>query len=220
MDSPSTTQNVPGSTRRAFPSRQGRRSKSLHAPDPPAEPPLEFPTPPGSRHPSACGPREFPWAELISGWPCCCACSSSRTPPESASRPFAPLRSRAAHSSRADCCARPSNLGFCTSATQNNRCRMCGAPTPAAHRSAAPTAYPSPSRSLRTPASHARPSLLATCSPKTIAGRHSAISPRKAGHKCRASRTPPALPALLNGWQGQLPVQTASSSGHPARRRA
>ena len=62
------------------------------------------------------------------------------------------------------------------SATHQSRCLMCGALTPAAHRSAAPTAYPRSSRSARTPVSHSRPSLLATCSPKQTGGRHSAMS--------------------------------------------
>jgi hypothetical protein len=84
-------------------------------------------------------------------------------------------------------------------ATQYSRCLMCGAPTLAAHRSAAPTAYPIASRSRRTPESHSRPSFDVTCSPNTIEGRHWATSHRKAGHKCRSSVTPAPFPAALNG---------------------
>jgi len=106
------------------------------------------------------------------------------------------------------------------SAHQNNRCLMCGAPTPAAHRSAAPNLYPIASRSVRTPASHTRPSFDATCSPKMIGGRHLAMSHRKAGQRWRSSATPPPFPATLNGWHGQLPVQTGSLRGQPANRNA
>src|SRR5215468_6866724 len=60
---------------------------------------------------------------------------------------------------RADDLLRPTGL---VSATNQSRCLMCGAPTPAAHRSAAPTAYPSASKSARTAESHALPSPLAT----------------------------------------------------------
>jgi len=123
-----------------------------------------------------------------------------RTFPDDATLPFDPL---------------PSD-----SATQNNRCRLCGAPTPAAGRSAAPTAYPAPSRSARTRDSHSSPRRLATCSPATTGGRHSATRRKKAGHRCRSSLSARRLPALLNGWQGQLPVQTGHSSGQPARSRA
>ena len=43
------------------------------------------------------------------------------------------------------------------------------------------------------------------------------MSQWKAGQRCRSSANPPPLPAALKGWQGQLPVQTGRSSGHPAR---
>ena len=62
-----------------------------------------------------------------------------------------------------------------SSATHHKRCRMCGAPTHAAGISATPQAYPKRSRSARTAENHSRPSLPATCSPKTVGGRHSAI---------------------------------------------
>lgn len=105
-------------------------------------------------------------------------------------------------------------------ATHHSRCRMCGAPMLAAHRSAAPTAYPSVSRLPRTPASQSRPRLLATCSPNATAGRQRKMRCRIHGQRCLLSFAPFCLPADEKGWQGQLPVQTGLSSGHPARRRA
>ena len=60
-------------------------------------------------------------------------------------------------------------------------CYPLRGPTLAAGRSAAPQAYPTRSRSARTPASHSRPRLLATCSPKSVAGRRSAMSRQKSG---------------------------------------
>lgn len=102
------------------------------------------------------------------------------------------------------------------SATHHNLCLMCGAPAPAAHKSAAPTPYPIASRSARTPASHSRPSFDVTCSPNTTGGAHSPMSRWNSGHRCRSSLVPPRLPAQEKGWQGQEPVQTCWSSGHPA----
>lgn len=106
------------------------------------------------------------------------------------------------------------------SATQNNRCLIWGAPAPAAHRSDAVTAYPSVAISTRTRAIHSRPSLLATCSPKTVAGLQRAISFRPVGNRWRESSVPIWSPAVLNGWQGKLAVHTGSSSGQPASCRA
>lgn len=108
---------------------------------------------------------------------------------------------------------RPSRLA---TATQNSRCRMCGAPTLAAHRSADPTAYPNVSRSADTASSQYRPDLLATCSPKMTEGRHSRMRANQAGQRWRASSSPVRAPAALKGWQGHDPVQTGRSSGHPA----
>ena len=59
------------------------------------------------------------------------------------------------------------------SATKYSLCRMCGAPKPAEQISTPPTAYPVASKSAETIPSQARPSLLATCSPKTVRGAHS-----------------------------------------------
>ena len=50
--------------------------------------------------------------------------------------------------------------------------------------------------------------MLATCSPKTIAGRHSLMRWCQAGHRCRSSANPPPLPAALKGWHGHDPVHT------------
>ena len=101
-------------------------------------------------------------------------------------------------------------------AIHHSRWLMCGAPTPAAHRSAAPTTYPIASRSRHTPESQSLPAGDATCSPNVIAGFRCEISHLKAGHRCRSSSVPLPFPAALNGWQGQLPVQTSQSSGTPA----
>src|SRR5690606_29904172 len=90
---------------------------------------------------------------------------------------------------------RPRRPNHSESATHHSRCLMCGAPTPAAGRSAAPTAYPIDSRSDRTPASHRRPSALATCSPKTTGGLHWSMSHRHAHHRARGSSSPPLAPA-------------------------
>lgn len=105
-------------------------------------------------------------------------------------------------------------------AIQNSRCLMCGAEMPAAHRSAAPKAYPKPSKSARTRESHRRPSGLATCSPNVIVDSPNVMSSRNAGQRCRSSESPFCFPAQEKGWHGHEPVLTGLSSGQWASLRA
>ena len=225
---PSASGNVPASTRRAFPSRQGRMSKldqsqaeprkqaSSPAParlerapcagslEPVASaiPPASTPVQPAR---SACPPRPgcaasrrsphprlvalpSPQARPSAPRPCASRPGSSARPPSCSAWAMPPVAPPEAACPTACACSRPgsflpspslpspSNPSRWLSATQNNRCRMCGAPTLAAHRSAAPQAYPKSSKSARTPANHSRPAALVTCSPKTVAGRHLAMS--------------------------------------------
>ena len=93
----------------------------------------------------------------------------------------------------------PSNPWLPLSATHHNLCRMCGEPTPAAHKSAPAAAYPIASKSSNTTASHSLPAFDATCSPKTVAGRHWSMSLLNSGHKCRSSSVPFRFPAWLKG---------------------
>src|ERR1044071_2944640 len=163
-------------------------------------------------------PGSFPFAT-------CPACPSNPSPMELPGQPPRPLDSNPAANpfavspsmrllSFAHSCLR---LRPWLSATQYSRCLMCGAATPAAHRSAAPTAYPNASRSVRTPARHNRPSDEATCSPKTVAGRHSSMSRKNSGHRCLSSASPSRLPLTLKGWHGHEPGQTGRLAGHAAR---
>lgn len=101
-------------------------------------------------------------------------------------------------------------------ATHQSLCRMCGAPTPAAHRSAPALEYSIASRSANTPASQFLPALLATCSPKTVGGWHWRMSSAKTGQRCRSSSVPSPFPATENGWHGHEPDHTGRSEGHPA----
>lgn len=105
-------------------------------------------------------------------------------------------------------------------AIQKSLCLICGEAEPAAHKSAPDETYPIVSRSVRTPASHLRPSLLATCSPNTVAGPARLMRRRNAGHRWRESALPICFPAMLKGWHGHDPVHTGLSSGQPARRKA
>lgn len=117
-------------------------------------------------------------------------------------------------------CVRLCHRSPLASATQYSLCRICGAPKPAAQVSTAPKEYASFSRSADTRSIQSRPSLLATCSPRITSGLHWRMSSKNTGHKCLSSENPFLCPAAENGWQGQLPVQTGSSSFHPACRSA
>ena len=90
-----------------------------------------------------------------------------------AALPSGPLLSRPIHSG---CRTSPSHRVLLElpnlSPTHHSRCLICGAPTPAAQRSTDPLAYPVASKSACTRSSQARPSLDATCSPRTTSGRH------------------------------------------------
>ena len=116
----------------------------------------------------------------------------------------------------------PSSASAIPSASQYSRCLRCGAPNPAAQVSAAPTAYPSPSRSADTRSNHSRPPRELTCSPRTgtAGGLPASNNAKNTGQRWRLSSTPSRFPAVEKGWQGREAVQTGLSSSQPPLLRA